>query len=151
MLQRAMDAQNWYNGGQTDGQSNLRWEFIIENKNSTKKVIKKKETFSFFLGRVLVFLIAFLVEFLFFFLTFFFSFINSHNSFQGFSERLTYDPNPNYIYWNHHMHASTYLHMYVLNNIFFFSLYILMQYMIISLKYIFFFHTKEPFCSPFND
>ena len=58
MLQRAMGAQNWYNGGRTDGQSNLRWEFIKENKNSTKKptkkTIKKKLKESFiFLGRFL--------------------------------------------------------------------------------------------------
>ena len=70
----------------------LRWEFIKENKNLTKKVIKKKESFFFFswssscflffscfldrfLGRVLVFLVEFLFPC---FLTFLFSFINSH-------------------------------------------------------------------------
>ena len=67
--------------GVTDGH---RWEFIKENKkvrkqenkNSTKKVIKKKFflfswSSSCFLSFFLVFLIAFLAEFL-------FSFINSH-------------------------------------------------------------------------
>ena len=50
------------------------WEFIKENKNSTKKVIKKKRKFfPFFLGRFLIFLIAFSVEFLFSFLFSFFS------------------------------------------------------------------------------
>ena len=47
----------------------LRWEFIKENKNSTKKVIKEKRKFFLFL------LIAFLVEFLFsYFLVFLYKF-----------------------------------------------------------------------------
>ena len=65
----------------------LRWEFIKENKNSIKKVIKKKRSFFLFSRSLswssscfLVFLIAFLVEFLFSSFSYLFSFINFHLS-----------------------------------------------------------------------